>query len=132
MKAPSTRAVCSTWKQFTWNDLDRLRTPENTLVSLKHNSFEKFEGVTKNGVSLKSLLLSLMQKGKREANSRITGFIKTVENTRVNGEWLPNIITRTLVPMEEERNTSRNPFLLQAPRDTPRNGTYFARSGREV
>ena len=103
MKQPRTQKNgLGGWKTCTWGDLDTLGVPDATLVSLRHNAEHIFEGYTKEGVSLKPLLLSLMQKGKREGNPKITGFIKTVEHTFVGRERLSSILEVQLATRQAE------------------------------
>ena len=86
------------WKTWNWRNLDDLRLPAAFDVVLTHNKTKRFCATFDEEKSppLSVFMQDLMRYAKAHANKKLSGFVKVVENTTVNGTPLRLIINAHL------------------------------------
>lgn len=81
------------WKGCVWADLDALELPPGTRVELRHNAGNIMcATLREDGPRLGAVLGALVVAGRAVANPKITGFVKVVEHTRVDGVPLAQVL----------------------------------------
>ena len=82
------------WKRCTWDDLDSIPLSDGMELELRHNARHVFRRTVGPGLSLSEQLQALAQVAKRTegANPKISGFIKVVEHTKLDGAYVSTML----------------------------------------